>query len=82
MFFGKYLAPFGEFFKFITSPINLGAIIMLFGFLLVFVVSLITKKPDEKVVQNAFSCYDKKVVVSASSALTDGYAETEEKAEE
>jgi SSS family solute:Na+ symporter len=81
MFFGSYLATLGDFFKFITSPINLGAIVMLFGFLLVFVVSLITKKTDEKVVENAFACYNKKVVVPASSALTDGYDQVEESEE-
>ena len=33
---------------------------------------------ESKVVENAFACYNKKVVVPASSALADGYEQTEE----
>lgn len=73
MFVGKYLAPVNEFFKFMTSPINLGAIVMLFGFVLVAVVSLLTKKPDKAVVDNAFACYEKKVTVKSGAVLEDGY---------
>lgn len=41
------------------SPINCGAIAMMAGLIIVPVVSLFTKSPDEKIVNNAFSCYDK-----------------------
>lgn len=77
MFVGKYLAPINPFFKFMTSPVNLGAVVMLFGFVIVIVVSLLTKKPDQAVVDNAFACYSKKVTVVAGAVLSD-----EEKAEE
>jgi Na+/proline symporter len=77
MFVGKQLAPINAFFKFMTSPVNLGAVVMLFGFVIVIVVSLLTKKPDQAVVDNAFACYSKKVTVVAGAVLSD-----EEKAEE
>jgi SSS family solute:Na+ symporter len=35
------------------------------------VVSLITKKPDKDLVDNAFACYDKTVTVHQSEALED-----------
>ena len=77
MFVGKYLAPINDFFKFMTSPVNLGAVVMIAGFVIVIVVSLFTKKPNKAVVDNAFSCYSKKVTVVASAVLSE-----EEKEEE
>lgn len=43
----------------LASPINAGAFAMLFGLVLVPVVSLVTKKPDREIVDEAFKCYDK-----------------------
>ncbi len=43
----------------LKSPINVGAIAMLLSLIVVPVVSLFTKKPDEKVIENAFSCLNK-----------------------
>ena len=51
------------------SPINCGAIAMLAGLVIVPVVSLCTPKPDQKVVDEAFACYEEKVLVPQSSAL-------------
>ncbi len=41
----------------LQSPINAGAFAMIAGLILVPVVSLVTKKPDDAVVEEAFSCY-------------------------
>ena len=51
------------------SPINSGAIAMLVGMLIVPLVSLFTQKPDSKLVDNAFACYDKETTVPQSVAL-------------
>ena len=53
----------------LQSPVNCGAAAMLIGLLIVPVVSLFTKKPDKKLVDDAFSCYDEKTVVPLSTAL-------------
>ena len=42
----------------LRSPINAGAFCMLAGLILVPVVSLVTKKPDEEHIQQVFSCYE------------------------
>lgn len=55
----------------LVSPINCGAFAMLAGFIIVPVVSLITKAPDRKLIDDAFSCYDTTVVVTAKHALSD-----------
>ena len=55
----------------LQSPINAGAFCMLLGLVLVPLVSLVTPKPDRRVVDNAFSCYDVKVLVRQTSALED-----------
>ena len=52
-----------------ANPINAGAIAMIAGLIIVPVVSLITKKPDRQKVDEIFSCYDTKVVVSEKVAL-------------
>ena len=59
----------GSFPLILQSPINCGAFAMLFGLVLVPVVSLFTKKPDKELVDDMFSCYDSKVLVSAKDAL-------------
>ena len=72
--FGSGLMIANMFFRtsfpvFLQSPINSGAIAMLAGFVIVPVVSLITKKPDAHLVDNAFKCYDKEVKVSVKKSL-------------
>ena len=56
----------------IQSPINAGAFCMLAGLVIVPVVSAFTKKPDAALVEDAFSCYNKQVLVRQSEALGDG----------
>ena len=55
----------------IQSPINAGAFCMLAGLLIVPVVSAFTSAPDKKLVDGAFSCYERKVTVRQSEALGD-----------
>ena len=55
----------------LQSPINAGVFCMVAGLVIVPVVSLLTKAPDEEYIQQVFSCYDKKVVVSAMHAIGD-----------
>ncbi len=55
----------------LQSPINAGAFCMLLGLVLVPLISLITPKPDRAIVENAFSCYEKKVLVRQTSSLED-----------
>ena len=55
----------------LQSPINCGAMAMLLGLVIVPVVSAFTKKLDDKVVDNAFACYEKTVTVQAKNILTD-----------
>ena len=56
----------------LRSPINAGAFCMLAGLVLVPVVSLLTPQPDAALVEDAFSCYDRKVLVRQREALGDG----------
>ena len=56
----------------LRSSINAGAFCMLAGLIIVPVVSLVTPKPDQKLVDDAFSCYDQKVLVRQREALGDG----------
>ncbi len=53
----------------LQSPINAGAFCMLAGMIIVPVVSLITKKPDKKMLENIFSCYDRTVTVKVSDSI-------------
>lgn len=53
----------------LQSPINAGAFCMLAGLIIVPVVSLLTPKPDQTLVDEAFSCYDRKVLVRQRQAL-------------
>jgi SSS family solute:Na+ symporter len=55
----------------LQSPINCGAFAMLSSLILVPVVSWITPKLNQEVVDNCFSCYDRKVLVSVKEALSD-----------
>ncbi|MBQ3636761.1 MAG: sodium:solute symporter, partial [Clostridia bacterium] len=54
---------------FFASPINAGVLAMVAGLVLVPIVSLLTPKPDAKKVSEMFSCYDRTVVVHATTAL-------------
>ena len=57
------------FFKFIESPINVGAFAMVAGLIVTPLVSLITPKADKKMVEDVFTCYDKPVHVSEKEYL-------------
>ena len=55
----------------LQSPINAGAFCMIFGLILVPVFSLFTARPDKEMVDNAFACYEEKVLVPQREALSD-----------
>ena len=53
----------------LQSPINAGAFCMIVGLIIVPVVSIFTKKPDSKMLDETFACYEKKVSVPQREAL-------------
>ena len=53
----------------LQSPINCGAFAMIAGLVIVPVVSLFTPKLDKDIVEHAFACYDKRVIVSVRESL-------------
>lgn len=55
----------------LQSPINAGAAAMLIGLAIVPVVSLFTKKPDEKLVEDTFACYNKRIEVPQKQSLSE-----------
>ena len=55
----------------LQSPINCGVFCMAAGLVIVPIVSLFTKAPEKSHIAQVFSCYDKKVVVSAKDAIGD-----------
>ena len=55
----------------LQSPINAGAFCMVAGLIIVPVVSLFTRAPNKAFVEDAFSCYERKVVVTQREALGD-----------
>ena len=55
----------------LQSPINAGAFCMIAGLILVPIVSLFTPKPDRELVDNVFSCYDRKVLVTVKDSIGD-----------
>ncbi|MBO4468281.1 MAG: sodium:solute symporter [Clostridia bacterium] len=59
----------GIFPTFFQSPVNAGAFCMLFGMILVPIVSIFTKAPEKEKVEEIFACYDQKVVVSAKDSI-------------
>ncbi len=61
----------GSFPKLLQSPINSGAFCMLAGLVLVPLVSAFTAPPEKALVEDAFSCYEKRVTVRQSEALGD-----------
>ena len=65
-------ASFGPFFGYIfKSSINSGVVAMLGGLVIVPIVSMITKKPDEKIVNDAFASYERTITVKVSESLGD-----------
>ena len=72
--FGSVLMLANIFFKssfpeIMQSPINCGVIAMLASLVIVPVVSLFTPKPDQKLVEESFACYEEKTQVSKKTAL-------------
>ncbi len=59
----------GSFPPVLQSPINSGVIAMLGGLVIVPVVSLFTPKPKSELVEDSFSCYNEKVIVSKKKSL-------------
>ncbi len=55
----------------LQSPINAGAFCMLAGLVIVPVVSMMTKAPEGKRLEEIFSCYEKKVTVSVKDSIGD-----------
>ena len=55
----------------LQSPINAGALAMLAGLVIVPIVSLITPKPEEKLVTDTFACYEKKIEVPQKRSLSE-----------
>jgi SSS family solute:Na+ symporter len=53
----------------LQSPINAGAFTMLAGFIIVPVISILTKAPDKAAVNNCFSCYEETVSVKVRDDL-------------
>ena len=53
----------------LQSPINCGALAMIAGLIIVPVVSLLTRKPDKKLVDDAFACYEKQVPAKQKISL-------------
>jgi SSS family solute:Na+ symporter len=56
----------------LNNPIYAGAFCMLAGLVVIPLVSLVTKAPHKKFVDEVFSCYEKKVTVRQTEALGDG----------
>ncbi len=54
----------------VASPVNLGAFTMIISLIVVPIVSLITPKMKKEDVDRIFSCYEKKVTVNQSEAIT------------
>ena len=57
------------FFNWIGSPINAGAIAMLVSLVVVPLVSFVTKKPEDALLDRVFSCYSKTVSAPSSRVL-------------
>ncbi len=53
----------------LQSPINCGVIAMLGGLIIVPLVSLISPKPQQQVMEDVFACYQKQVTVKAKDSL-------------
>lgn len=66
---GVGITVLNMFIKFIASPINAGAIAMIAGLIIVPVVSLLTPKMNQDLVDEVFTCYDETIVVKKKIAL-------------
>ncbi len=55
----------------IASPITAGAVAMVASLIIVPLVSLVTPKPDSKIIEDVFSCYSEKVVTVKKKSLED-----------
>ncbi len=53
----------------LKSPINAGAFAMLAGLIIVPVVSILTRPPEQQEVSAIFACYDRQVLVQAKESL-------------
>ena len=76
-FWGSIIMVLNMFFKsafpvILQSPINCGAFAMLGGLIIVPIISLLTKAPSSEKVDSVFSCYDQKVFVPITDALSEG----------
>ena len=64
--------PSGAFLSLVfRNSLYSGVVAMVGGLIIVPVVSLLSKKPDKKLVDDMFSCYDKKVTVETTKSLGD-----------
>ena len=66
------LSVLPNFLGMLNNPIYAGAFCMLAGMIIVPLVSLATPKPAKALVEDAFSCYSKRVTVPQTEALGDG----------
>ena len=55
----------------LQSPINAGAFAMIAGLVIVPVVSLFTAKPEAKLIEDTFACYNKKIEVPQKQSLSE-----------
>jgi SSS family solute:Na+ symporter len=55
----------------LRSPINAGAFTMLFGLILVPVISLMTPRPNKEFVAKCFSCYEEKTAIVKDTLALD-----------
>ncbi len=66
---GVLITVLNMYFNWFQSSINAGAAAMVAGFIVVPVVTLFTKKTEQKFIDEVFSCYEEKVVVSSKHML-------------
>ena len=62
-------------FQYVSSPINMGAITMLAGLVIVPLVSLITPKLGADKVEEIFECYNEKVTIEKRYSLEENEGE-------
>lgn len=66
---GVGITVLNMFIKFIASPINAGAAAMIAGLIIVPIVSLLTPKMNQDIVEEIFECYEETVVIKKKIAL-------------
>ena len=74
---GVGLTVSNMFLHYVASPINMGAITMIAGLIIVPIVSLITPKLPEDKVKGIFSCYDETVTIEKRYSLPENADEEE-----